>query len=145
MTRSYLPFIAFLILLLLTIPISFDFVTSGVPGLHTTIFTAEYIWGIIILIVLLIVTIGYWLLSKQTEKINWTLFAIHFVLTVTTIIYMKFPSILMDVRFPEQDKLIQALELRIKLIPIALALFIIGQLIFLVYYVRTVKSNRTLT
>ena len=142
MTRPYIPFIAFLILLLLTIPFSFDFATSVVPGWHTTIFPPYFIWGLIVVIVLLLVTIGYWLLSKRTDKFNWTLFAIHFLLTIPTIIFLKFPTILLDVQLPDQDKLIRAIEFRMKIIPIAWTLFIVGQILFLIYFIRTIKQRK---
>jgi hypothetical protein len=145
MTRPYIPFLAFLILLLLTIPFSFDFSTSVVPGWHTTIFPPYFICGLIVFVVLLLVTIGYWLLSKQTDKTNWILFAIHFALTIPTVIYLKFPSILLDVQFTDQDKLIKAIEFRMKLIPVAWTLFILGQIMFLIYYVRTIKDKPTVT
>ena len=145
MTRPYIPFLAFLILLLLTIPFSFDFATSLVPGWHTTIFPPYFVVGLIVIIVLLLVTIGYWLLSKRTDKINWTLFAIHFALTIPTIIYLKFPSIFLNVTFADQDKLIKAIEFRMKLIPIAWILFIAAQIMFLIYYIRTIKAKSTLT
>jgi hypothetical protein len=98
MTRPYIPFLAFLILLLLTIPFSFDFAASVVPGWHTTIYPPYFIWGLIALSVSLLVTIGYWLLSKRTDKTSWILFAIHFALTIPTVIYLKFPSILLEIR-----------------------------------------------
>ena len=144
MTRPYIPFLAFLILLLLTIPFSFDFATSVVPGWHTTIFPPYFIWGIIVVIVLLLVTIGYWLLSKRTDKINWTLFAIHFLLTIPTIIFLKFPTILLDVELTDQDKLIRAIEFCMKIIPIAWTLFIIGQILFLIYFIRTIKQRKSI-
>lgn len=141
MTRPYIPFLAFLVLLLLTFPFSFDFATSVVPGWHTTIFPPYFIWGLIVLIVLLLVTIGYWLLSKRTGKTSWTLFAIHFALTVPTIIYLKFPSILLDVQLTDQNELIRAIDFRMKLIPVAWTLFIAGQILFLIYYIRTMKAK----
>ncbi|OJY85075.1 MAG: hypothetical protein BGP14_04315 [Sphingobacteriales bacterium 44-15] len=145
MTKPYIPFLAFLILLLLTIPFSFDFATSVVPGWHTTIFPPYFIWGLIVMIVLLLVTIGYWLLSKRTDKTNWTLFAIHFVLTIPTIIYLKFPSILLDVQLTDQNELIRAIEFRIKVIPVAWTLFIVGQILFLIYFIRTIKAKPIMT
>lgn len=141
MTRPYVPFLAFLILLLLTIPFSFDFATSVVPGWHTTIFPPYFIWGLIVLIVLLLATIGYWLLTKRTDKTNWSLFAIHFLLTIPTIIYLKFPSILLDVEVTDQSEWIRAIQFRLKLIPLAWALFIAGQILFLIYYFRTIKAK----
>ena len=142
MTRPYIPFLAFLILLLLTIPFSLDFATSVVPGWHTTIYPPYFIWGLIVIIVLLLVTIGYWLLSKRTDKINRTLFLIHFALTIPTVIYLKFPSILLDVKLTEQNELIKAIEFRMKLISVAWSLFIAGQILFLIYFMRTIKQTK---
>ncbi len=51
MIRPFLPVFAFLILLLLIIPFSFDFATSVVPGWHMTIFPPSFIWGLISIIV----------------------------------------------------------------------------------------------
>lgn len=145
MTRPYIPFLAFLILLLLTIPFSFDFATSVVPSWHTTIYPPYFVWGLIVIVALLLVTIGYWLLSKRTDKINWTLFAIHFALTIPTVIFLKFPSILLNVQQANQEELLKAIEFRIKLIPVAWTLFITGQILFLVYYIRTIKNKRIAT
>ena len=145
MTRPYLPFLAFLILLLVTIPFSFDFATSVVPGWHTTIFPPYFILGLIVIIILVVVTIGYWLLSKRTDKINWILFATHFALTIPPVIYLKFPSILLDVQLTDQNKLIKAIELRMRLIPIAWTLFIVGQILFIFYFSRTIKAKRSTT
>ena len=145
MTRPYVPFLAFLILLLLTIPFSFDFATSAVPGWHTTIFPPYFIWGLVVLIVLLLVTIGYWLLTKRTDKTNWFLFAIHFLLTIPTVIYLKFPSILLDFKVTDQSEWIRAIQFRLKLIPVAWVLFVVGQILFLIYFFRTIKAKPTAT
>jgi hypothetical protein len=145
MAKPYILFLAFLILLLLTIPFSFDFATSVVPGWHTTIFPPHFIWGLIVLVVLLLVTIGYWLLSKRVDKTNWALFAIHFTLTIPTVIFLKFPTILLGGQLTNQEELIRAIEFRVKLIPIAWTLFIVGQILFLIYYIRTIKIKRITT
>jgi len=145
MTRPYIPFLAFLVLLLLTIPFSFDFATSVVPGWHTTIYPPYFIWGLILIVVLLLVTIGYWLLSKRVDKINWTLFAIHFILTIPTIIFLKFPSVFLNVQQTSQDEILKSISFRIKLIPVAWTLFFVGQVLFLVYYIRTIKASRVAT
>lgn len=145
MTKPYIPFLAFLILLLLTIPFSFDFATSVVPGWHITIFPSYFIWGLIVITTLLLTTIGYWLLSKRTDNTNWALFAFHFVLTIPTIIYLKFPSVLLDMQLANQDELINAITFRLKLIPVAWTLFIVGQILFLIYFIRTIKTKHTST
>lgn len=145
MSRPYFPFLAFLILLLLTIPFSFDFATSAVPGWHTTFFPPYLVWGFIVIIVLLLVTIGYWLLSKRADKINLTLFVFHFALTILTSIYLMLPSILLNVNVADQGKLIKAIAFRIQLIPIARILFITGQILFLIYFIRTIKNKHNST
>lgn len=141
MKKSYIPFLAFLVLLLLTIPFSCDFATSVVPGWHTTIFPPYFIWGVSVIIVLLLVTIGYWLLSNRVDKINWTLFAFHFILTIPTLIFLKFPSIYLGVEQTTQEEITKAISLQIKLIPVAWTLFIIGQAFFVIYFIRTVNSK----
>ena len=142
MKRPYIPFLTFLVLLLLTIPFSLNFAASVVPGWHTTIFPPYFIWGLILIIVLLFVTIGYWLLSKRVDKINWTLFALHFILTIPTVVFLKFPSIFLNLPLTDQEEIIKAIYLRMKLIPFAWTLFIIGQVLFIIYFVRTINSKR---
>jgi hypothetical protein len=145
MKRSYIPFFAFLILLLLTIPFSFDFATSVVPGWHTTIFPPYFIGELILIVVLLLVAICYWLLSKRVDKINWTLFAFHFILTILTVIFFKFPSIFLDVQQTNQEEIIKAISLQMKLILVAWTLFIVGQALFMIYFVWTINSKRVTT
>ena len=140
MKKTYVPFLAFLALLLLTIPFYFDFSTSSFPGWHTTISPHYFIWGLIVVNVLLLAIIGYWLLSKGVDKINWTLFIIHFILTITSVIFIKLPLIFLNVQQINQQ-FIEAVSLRMKLIPVAWVLFIIGQVLFLVYFIRTSNSK----
>jgi hypothetical protein len=141
MTRAYLPFIAFLALLLLTIPFSFDFATSVVPGWHTTIYPPYFIWTLALTAMLLFVVIGYWLISRRVDKANWTLFFFHLLLTIPTVVYMKYPSILLDVHETNQNEAMRSLSFRVRLIPWADALFVVGQILFLIYYIRTVRRK----
>ena len=145
MTRPFIPFLAFVILLMLTLHSSFDFATSVAPGWHTTIYPPYFVWVHLVIIVLLLATIGFWLISKQTDRTNWILFAIHFVLTIPTTIFLKVPSIFLQREFTNQDKLLEALQFRIRLIPIAWTLFIAGQILFLVYFIRIVRTKNVAT
>lgn len=142
MTKPYIPFLALLILFLLTIPFSFDFATSVVPGWHTTIFPPYFAWALIVFIVLVTVTIGYWLLSKRTNKINWILFSSHFGLTIPTIIYLKIPTISLDIKVTDQTDLLKASQFQMKLILVVWTLFIVGQLLFIIYFIRTIKQAK---
>jgi hypothetical protein len=66
-------------------------------------------------------------------------------LTIPTVIYLKFPSILLDVQLTDQNELIRAIEFRMKLIPVAWVLFIGGQILFLIYFIRAIKAKRRAT
>ncbi|PVD53301.1 hypothetical protein DC498_05340 [Terrimonas sp.] len=145
MKKPYTPFLAFLVLILITIPFSFDFSTSIVPGWHTTIFPAYFIGELIVIIVLLFVIIGYWLLSKQGDKTSWILFAIHFLFTIPTIIYIKFPTVFLDLQIPNQDKQIKAIAFRMHFISAAWILFVLGQILFVIYYIRVQKVKHTIS
>ncbi|HET9056095.1 MAG TPA: hypothetical protein VFN30_04530 [Chitinophagaceae bacterium] len=145
MKKPYIPFLVFLIFLLLIIPLSFDFATSVVPGWHITIFQPHFIGELIVMIVLLLVTIGYWLLAKQKNKINQALFAIHFSSTIATTIFLKFPTLLLYAQLTNKDELMRDIELRIKLIPFAWSLFIVGQILFLIYCIKTIKVKCAFT
>ena len=146
MTRRHFPFLAFLVLwLLLITPFSFDFATSVVPGWHTTIFPPYFIFGFAVLIVLRFVTIGYWLLLKRVSRIDMILFVSHFILTIPTIIFLKFPSILLDVQQTNKNELIESLAFRIRLIPKVWMLFLVGQVLFLIYYVRKITVKPSVT
>ena len=145
MKKSYIPFLAFLILLVLRIPFSFDYATSVIPGWHTTIFP-PYLTGIFVVVIILIfVTIGYWLLSRRVDKTNWTLFIIHLLVTIPTIIFIRFPFILLPAQQTSQPELLTNISTRINLIPIASWIFIASQIIFLIYFIRTITAKRIIT
>jgi hypothetical protein len=144
MKRYYFPFLAFLVLILLTIPFPFDFATSVVPGWHTTIFPPYFLWVLIVIIFLILVTIGYWLLSKKADKISWTLFGLHFLLTIPTVIFIKFPLIFLDAQQTNQEETLNAIYFRMKLIPVAWTLFVLGQALFIIYFVRIINSKRVI-
>lgn len=141
-TKPYIPFLAFLLLLLLSIPFSFDFATSVVPGWHTTIYPPYLVWTLIVVIALLLAAIGYWVLSKRQDKINRTFYVIHIALTIPTVVYLKFPTIFLDANLSDQNELLKALEFRMKLIPITWILFAVGQLLFLIYFIRRIKQTK---
>jgi hypothetical protein len=143
--RPYIPFLAFLVLLVLTIPFSSDFATSVIPGWHTTIFSPYFIWQLIIIFLLLLSTIGYWLLSKRIDKINWRLFAFHFILTIPMLTFLKFPTIFLNIDQTYQEKIIKVISLQRKLIPLVWTLFIIGQVLFVIYFIRITNSKHVTT
>ena len=112
-----------------------------VPGWHTTIFSPYLIYGVIITIVLLFVIIGYWLLAKHTNKTNWALFTFHVALTIPTLIYLKFPLLFLNLHPDDSNEVLQAISYRVKIIPIVWTLFIAGQMLFPIYYIRTIRAK----
>ncbi len=145
MKKSYIPFLAFLILLVLTLPFPFHYATSVVPGWHTTIFPPYFAGIFVVVIVLLFITIAYWLLSKKVDKTNWTLFIIHFLATIPTIIFIRFPFILLNSQQASEAELLTNISNRIKLIPMASSIFIAAQILFLIYFFRTIRAKRIIT
>jgi hypothetical protein len=142
MNRLFIPLLVILVLVLLAVAFSFDSSTLAVPGWHTTIYPPYFIWVIILILVLLFVSIGYWLSTNRADKINWILFALHFTITIPTAAFIVFPSIFLNVQQGDQEEIIKAVIFRMKLIPVAWTLFIIGQVLFVIYVVRSFKTNQ---
>ena len=142
MNRLFIPLLVILVLVLLAVAFSFDSSTLAVPGWHTTIYPPYFIGVVISILVLLFVSIGYWLLTTRDNKINWILFALHFTLTIPTAVFIFFPSIFLNVQQGDQEEIIKAVIFRMKLIPVAWTLFIIGQVLFVIYVVRSFKTNQ---
>jgi hypothetical protein len=127
MKITHLPFIIYLLLTILFLPLSSDYATSVVPGWHTTIFPPFAVGQFIVILSLVGVIFGYYKLSRRTDTINWKLFIIHFILTIPLLILLKFDTyISIDI-----NPMIT--------IPVSIFMFIIGQIIFLLHYLR--KTN----
>ena len=127
MKIKHLPFIIYLLLTISFLPLSSDYATSVVPGWHTTIFPS-YAFGQFILISSLAgASIGYWKLSKRTDTINWKLFFIHFILTIPLLILLKFNTYISTDINPMTT------------VSVSIFMFIIGQIVFLLHYLR--KTN----
>ena len=142
MTKPHIPFLVFYTLFILSIPFSSDIATSVVPGWHTTIYPPYFIGQLIIVVVLLFVTIGYWQLAKRAHKFNLAIFVIHLILTIPTIIDIKFPFAYLGLQFTNQEEIVNAFTFSTKLVSIAWSLFFVGQLLFLIYYIRTIRGSR---
>ncbi len=143
MKQPYIPLIAFAALLLLTTRISFDFATSVVPGWHTTIYPPYFLASAIIFISILFSVIAYWLLLKKNAKISWAIFFIHLVLTIQVVIINRFPNLFLDIQNIEKKKIIGQLSLLSDLIMLSYFLFIAGQFLFVVYFVKAMRKKRT--
>ena len=84
-----------------------------------------------------------WIYYRRNDRLDWILLSIHFVLTITTFIYLQIPFILLKVNITNQNEFLNEVIFRIKLIPLAWALFIAGQILFLFYYFRIIKKQKS--
>lgn len=142
MKKLIVPFLAFFSLLLLTLPLIIDFITSDIQGWHTTLNPPQFAWKFFILILICFMIIGNWLLSNRADKVNWTLFSFHAFLTLSTITYLKLPYILLDITSTNQNNLINSMELRIKFIPVVIIVFFLAQVLLMISFIRTIKKAK---
>ena len=128
----------------MTLPLVLDFVTSDVQGWHTTLNAPQFTFRFIILIMLCFLIIGNWLNTNKADKVSWILFSFHVLLTLSTITYLKFPRIFLDVPLKDQKALIISVELRLKFIPVVMTIFFLGQVLLMIGFIRVIKKTKKL-
>ena len=145
MRRPYFPFFIFAMLFTLTLPFSFDIATSVVPGWHTTILTPHFLTTVAISIIMLIVTYAYWKLAKQIDKISLTLFLIHLVLTIPTVLFIRAPFLFLNIDGTDLNVLNRQVTFATALVVTSFTLFVVGQIVFTIYFWKTrqLKNRRT--
>lgn len=148
MLKTKTSLLIFIILFVILIPYSIlfsnsDFVTSIIPGWHTTINSFNLIANILKLIVLLIVLILYWKLTKVEKEMKMPVFIFHLLLTIPSIFISKFPlSNFINYDSKKLDKFITEIENINRLVILINLLFVIGQILFGIYYYKTLKRNK---
>ncbi len=143
MTKLYIPLVAFFLLLLVTVPFSFDFAVSVVPGWHTTILPPFYIRSIILTVVFLFSIIGYWLIIRKAGKLHFTLFVAHFMLTFATVIFFHYPMMFAGSHSTLTDDLMQTAMQRAKLLEVATIIFVAAQALFIVYFISVMMKKNS--
>jgi hypothetical protein len=98
--------------------------------------------AIIVVVFLLFAANGMRPLSGKVDKITWALFYIHHLMTLPSILFIKFPSLLLNIKLTDPNELMSKLAFRMELIPIAYDIFIVGQLVFIIYFIRSLKTKR---
>ena len=90
------PFVLFALLFFITISsfaesnTVFYFSTSEL-SLRPTDITKFFV-----AIILLLMTIGYWVLSKRANEITWKVFIPHLVLTIPSVLFIRFSTLLLN-------------------------------------------------
>ena len=140
MRNPYIPIAAFLIILLIGLfPFTMDAVRSSQPGWHTTIYPAYFVITTSLITSLLFIIIGYWLVIRKAGKINIAIFIFHFLSSIAAMVFIKYPSIFMNIQGSNHAEIFNEIQLRIKIIPLAWILFISVQLMFPVYCMVRIK------
>lgn len=149
MIKSKTAFITFLILVILLFPFSVlflwnDFAASVIPGWHTTIRPYWLGNSIIKFLILFFVVIAYWKLKKSKTLVNKKLFFVHLILTLPAILISKI-SLYTFIKFNSDssvEKVSNDFYIVSSIIMIVNILFLIGQILFGVYYFNQNKGNR---
>lgn len=140
--------IIFTFLFVILIPYSFvflesDFVTSIIPGWHTTINSFNLIANIIKLIVLFIVLILYWNLSNFQKEMKIKVFILHLILTIPSIFISKIPlSNFVNFDSRNIEKTLTEIQSLNRIVILINILFLIGQILFGIYYYKMWKSKK---
>lgn len=144
MRQPFLPFFIFAMLFTLTIPFPFGIATSVVPGWHTTVLTPHFLTTIAITIIMLLVTIAYWKLSKQHDKKSSTIFSLHLALTIPTVLFIRAPFLFLNIDGADLNVLNRQVTFATAIIVTSFILFVVGQILFGIYYwkIRQLKNPR---
>ncbi len=119
-----------------------DFLSSIIPGWNTNIVGIKVVSNLIKFLILISVTFYYWKLSKIKPEINYKVFLIHLLLTFPAIIATKlnlYDFINMNsndlIDFTSQIKIVVYTRIFTNI------LFLLGQILFWIFYVRIRKNS----
>ena len=138
MSKIYLPFLVFVILFILTFPLFYDYAISKVPGWNTNLYPPLFVSVFIVSISLIPAIIGYWLMAKKINKINWPFFLVHLIFTIPIILLLKWPYNSRVAQVTEQTEQIKSLENLGKLAITWWVLFFAGQILFILFCIRSI-------
>ena len=142
MNKNYFYPLIFLILLALTVFSHMRTAFAVVPGWHTTIYPPKYIITLsLIILFLLLSIIGYGLLSWRHRPISVVVFILHLALTIPLIIVFVFPFKFIDRSSPSLDEFERLYNQRQCVEYLALSIFSLGQLFFLIYLIKQFRSK----
>jgi hypothetical protein len=145
MKRPLIPLLAFVVLLALIMPVVPGFPSTTAPGWHTTIFPAYFLWIGVALVALLFIVIGYLLTLEKADGVSWTLFALHAMLTLSAIIYLRFPFLALGTPVANPENWLDTMIERMEFARVVWILLGVAQVLFVFYYTRVLKTNRRIT
>ena len=146
MIKTKIPLTVFSFLTIILFPFSIlflnsDFVSSVIPGWNTTIVSPYLTATIFKSILMLIVITFYWKLNKVVKEIDIKFFILHLVLTVPSIINSKIPlHSFIEFENVNFEKTIKEYEFVDSIVITLNILFVIGQIIFGIYYSKKMRE-----
>ena len=142
MRLYYLACILFAILLGMTNPFSFNMGSSVVPGWHTIIIAPMTILNTIISVILVLVIIAYWSLTKKTNRGHWANLVIHFTLTIPAILIITHPFLIASIFKIDFEDFERLMKYNNYSLYASLTLFLIGQMFFFINYIQLIKRSK---
>lgn len=115
---------------------------SIIPGWHTNIISGQIISNLLKFIILSTVTFYYWQLSKVTEEINYQKFLIHFSLTIPVVLFTKINLYdLFHFNSSDPNYFVNQIQVLVYIHIFTNILFLMGQILFWIFYVRFRKNS----
>lgn len=148
MIKTKIPLTVFSFLTIILFPFSIlfwnsDFASSVIPGWHTTIVSPYLTATMFKSILMLIVITFYWKLNKVVKEIDLKFFILHLVLTIPSIINSKIPlHSFVEFENDNFEKTIKEYEFVDSIVITLNILFVIGQIIFGIYYTKKMRQRK---
>ena len=146
MIKTKIPLTVFSFLTIILFPFSIlflnsDFVSSVIPGWNNTIVSPYLTAAIFKSILMLIVITFYWKLNKVVKEIDIKFFILHLVLTIPSIINSKIPlHSFIEFKNDNFENTIKEYEFVDSIVITLNILFVIGQIIFGIYYTKKMRQ-----
>ena len=137
MIKSTIPLLSFVLLSMLAIPIfSLDNSSFVVPGWHF-IFPSNKIPILLIFILTLLSAIAYFLLKTKGQKMAKNIFLAHLLLSLPAIFITRVPFMFLMARITDFKEIQRQFFMGEIILYLSYTLFLVGQIIFAVYFIKT--------
>lgn len=142
MQKKYFPFLSFSILLLIATPFESGFTIQN-PGWNNVIPSTSYL-EIIVWILIAVILFTYWRMIKREKLINLKVFLAHFILSLPFVLYARFNMFIRITTAINANNILEFITLLNIVSYTSLILFLLGQIIFIIYNIKN-KNNSAVT
>jgi len=140
MQKKYFPFLSFLLLLVIATPFESGFIIQN-PGWNNMIPSTSYL-EIILWILITIILFTYWRIIKKEKLINLKVFLTHFILSFPFVLYARFNMFVRITTSLNAKNILEFINLLNIVCYTSLILFLLGQIIFIIYIIKRKKIMR---